>query len=59
MSNFYAEWLRENNLDANTEVSTLEDELFGRFRAAAHAYADEYERKVGQQLQDDMGILKR
>jgi hypothetical protein len=59
MSNFYAEWLRENNLDANTEVRTLEDELFGRFRAAAHAYADEYERKVGQQLQDDMGILKR
>ncbi|KAL2801941.1 hypothetical protein BJX63DRAFT_426417 [Aspergillus granulosus] len=59
MRSFYAEWLRENNLDANTEVSTLGDQLFGRFTAAAHAYADEYERKFGQQLQDDMGILKR
>ncbi|OJJ51923.1 hypothetical protein ASPSYDRAFT_74106 [Aspergillus sydowii CBS 593.65] len=57
MSSFYAEWLRKNNLNANTEVSTLGDQLFGRFRAAAHAYADEYKRNVGQQLQDDMGIL--
>ncbi|CEL07066.1 hypothetical protein ASPCAL10231 [Aspergillus calidoustus] len=59
MRSFYAEWLRENDLDANTEVSTLGDQLFGRFTAAAHAYADEYERRFGQQLQDDMGILKR
>jgi hypothetical protein len=59
MSSFYAEWLRENDLDANTEVSTLGDQLFGRFTAAADAYADEYERRFGQQLQDDMGILKR
>ena len=59
MTSLYAEWLRENNLDANTEVSTLGDELFGRFTAAAHAYADEYERKYGHQLLDDMAILKR
>jgi hypothetical protein len=59
MKSFYVDWLRENNLDANTEVSTLGDQLFERFTAAAHAYADEYERKFGQRLQDDMGILKR
>ncbi|CEL07064.1 hypothetical protein ASPCAL10229 [Aspergillus calidoustus] len=57
MRSFYAEWLRENDLDANTEVSTLGDQLFGRFTAAAHAYADEYERRFGQQLQDDMGFI--
>lgn len=59
MSNFYAKWLDENNLDTNTEVNTLGDHLFGRFRAAALSYPDEYERKFGQQLQDDIGILKR
>lgn len=59
MSSFYTDWLRDNNLNVDTEASTLDDELFGRFKAAAHAYADEYERKSGQQLQDDMGILKQ
>ncbi|KAG2026560.1 hypothetical protein GB937_001341 [Aspergillus fischeri] len=59
MRSFYTEWLRENDLDTNTDVSTLGDELFGRFKAAAHAYVDEYKRKFGQQLQDDMDILKR
>ena len=59
MSSFYAEWLREDNLDANTDVDALGDELFGRFTAAAHAYADEYASKSGNQLLDEMGILKR
>ncbi|KAJ1713240.1 hypothetical protein NYO67_4572 [Aspergillus flavus] len=59
MRSFYAEWLRENSLDVNTDVSTLGDERFGRFKAAAHAYADEYEHKFGQRPQDDMGILTR
>jgi hypothetical protein len=59
MKSFYVDWLRENNLDSNTEVNTLGDQLFGRFTVVAHAYADEYERKFGQRLQDDMGILKR
>ncbi|KAF7595976.1 hypothetical protein BBP40_004122 [Aspergillus hancockii] len=59
MTSFYADWLRENDLDTNTDVRTLGDQLFGKFKAAAHAYADEYERKSGRQLQDDMDILKR
>ncbi len=60
MRSFYTEWLRENNLDANTEVDSLRrDQLFGKLTAAAHAYADEYERKSGQRLQDDLGILRQ
>ncbi|KAL3469481.1 hypothetical protein BJX99DRAFT_265150 [Aspergillus californicus] len=60
MRSFYTKWLRENNLDTNTEVDSLRgDQLFGKLTAAAHAYADEYERKSGQRLQDDLGILRQ
>lgn len=60
MRSFYAEWLRQNDLDANTELDSLRgDQLLGKLTAAANAYADEYESKSDQRLQDDLGILRQ
>ncbi|GCB24412.1 hypothetical protein AAWM_07297 [Aspergillus awamori] len=57
MSIFHAERLRENSLDANTDVDAIGDELFGRFATAAHTYADENASKADHQLLNNMNIL--
>ena len=59
MSAFYANWLRENNLVEDTKLSSLDQEKYGHFRAAADAYADLYADRTGKQIDDDMEIVKQ
>lgn len=53
-------WLWSNRLasiNENTELDTLNEEQYGRFKAAVHAYADSFSDRTDRQVDDDMSVL--